>query len=165
MAQLIISFVLNICSCGRMDKAPPSNGEDCGFESHLHCLFSNLVWRCEMENQLARRAVAFAESCLIYCAHKRNATKHRAVVLAKLWALWRNYAKQSLACSSAVACAFFCPPPPSCSPSLPRFQECHPPLCDAPCLILLMSLPKETCKCISRESNPGHIDGNDVFYH
>ena len=20
-------------------------------------------------------------------------------------------------------------------------------------------------KCISRESNPGHIDGNDVFYH
>ena len=19
--------------------------------------------------------------------------------------------------------------------------------------------------CISRESNPGHIDGNDVFYH
>ena len=21
------------------------------------------------------------------------------------------------------------------------------------------------CNCISRESNPGHIDGNDVFYH
>ena len=20
-------------------------------------------------------------------------------------------------------------------------------------------------KCISRESNPGHIDGNDIFYH
>ena len=20
-------------------------------------------------------------------------------------------------------------------------------------------------RCISRESNPGHIDGNDVFYH
>ena len=24
---------------------------------------------------------------------------------------------------------------------------------------------KDCMKCISRESNPGHIDGNDVFYH
>ena len=24
---------------------------------------------------------------------------------------------------------------------------------------------QKTGKCISRESNPGHIDGNDVFYH
>ena len=24
---------------------------------------------------------------------------------------------------------------------------------------------KDMMKCISRESNPGHIDGNDVFYH
>ena len=24
---------------------------------------------------------------------------------------------------------------------------------------------RRAIKCISRESNPGHIDGNDVFYH
>ena len=24
---------------------------------------------------------------------------------------------------------------------------------------------QQQIKCISRESNPGHIDGNDVFYH
>ena len=29
---------------------------------------------------------------------------------------------------------------------------------------LVMALRMEE-KCISRESNPGHIDGNDVFYH
>ena len=29
-------------------------------------------------------------------------------------------------------------------------------------LAVLMPHPS---KCISRESNPGHIDGNDVFYH
>ena len=23
----------------------------------------------------------------------------------------------------------------------------------------------QVCECIGRESNPGHIDGNDVFYH
>ena len=31
---------------------------------------------------------------------------------------------------------------------------------------ILLRDPTETKKrCISRESNPGHIDGNDVFYH
>ena len=29
----------------------------------------------------------------------------------------------------------------------------------------LSRLSTQMPKCISRESNPGHIDGNDVFYH
>ena len=30
---------------------------------------------------------------------------------------------------------------------------------------LCLNLVYKQKKCISRESNPGHIDGNDVFYH
>ena len=37
------------------------------------------------------------------------------------------------------------------------------------CVLLLAPVPEQLevthKKCISRESNPGHIDGNDVFYH
>ena len=28
-----------------------------------------------------------------------------------------------------------------------------------------IEMPDSDSRCISRELNPGHIDGNDVFYH
>ena len=45
----------------------------------------------------------------------------------------------------------------------------HDPICEAVGQLfegggaLVLHVPQE--RCISRESNPGHIDGNDVFYH
>ena len=36
---------------------------------------------------------------------------------------------------------------------------------DAPEYIDPLVLTEQAEVCISRESNPGHIDGNDVFYH
>ena len=51
--------------------------------------------------------------------------------------------------------------PPASQPSIWRCAQRRP----SQTQVQTGCMETVTEKCISRESNPGHIDGNDVFYH